>query len=322
MAKRILVLLVLSLTLLIAPSWGATCTQFVPGNPCTNVVSPADTTAIYEFGSQGRLVVQFETLLTTFSLTVTTSNPSNTTLQGELDPNEFPSGTSCVQYPSADLNTCIVYSFTGSGTTGNGPNGVPVKNIDYQGLITLTLSYFTFQTVHTPAFGHAPGDITTFTENILTSYSANPVASDPTMSGKTPGLSSVVALDEPLTSSNTGCPLTLTPTNNPSGQKPEVEVTMKIVSGTDCTATGLRDKTASLSVSMTDSAGNESFPALKNTEGNKFHWDNKNGLNEYDISLEGLSDGQYTATAFSSKVSPESADFCVANGTATLGTCP
>jgi hypothetical protein len=260
--------------------------------------------------------VQFETVLTTFDLTVSLTFPTNPL---PLDPNEFPAGTVCVQYPSSSTNTCVVYNFSG---TAGGPNGVPIKNTDYKGLITLTLSYLTFQTVHTPAFGHAPGDITTFTENILTSYSANPVPADPTMSGKTPGLSSVVALDEPLTSSNTACPLTLTPTNNPSGQKPEVEATLRIVSGSDCGATGLRDKTASLSVSMTDINGNESFPALKNAEGNKFHWDSKNGLNEYDISLEGLPDGRYTATAFSSKVSPRSADFCMAGGVATVGTCP
>src|SRR5260370_6515692 len=121
------------------------------------------------------------------------------------------------------------------------------------------------------------------------------------MSGQTPGPSSVVALDEPLTSSNTACHLTLTSTKNPSEKKPEIEVALKEVGGSDCGATGLRDKTASLSVSTSDINGNESFPALKNAEGNKFHWDNKNGLNEYDISTEGLADGTYTATAFSSK---------------------
>ena len=188
---------------------------------------------------------------------------------------------------------------------------MPVKNKDYKGLITLTLSYVNSgsQVIQNPAFGHAPGDITTFTENILTSYSVIPEFSDPTMGGKVPGLSSVVALDEPLTENDTFCSLTLTPTNNPSEQKPQIEVTLKIVSGSNCAGTGLRDKTASLSVSTTDGV-TVSFPALKNVEGNKFHWDSKAGLNEYDISTDGLVSGQtYTVTVFSSKISPQSATF-------------
>jgi len=319
---RVLAFVALSSALFVGPSLAATATCGGPEvTSCTNSFSPGDSgvsTGIYEFGENGRLVVQFETVLTNFNLTVTLAFPSNPL---PLDSNEFPAGTVCVQYNGVGTNVCVRYDFTGNA---GGPNQVPVKNTDYKGLITLTLSYInnTSFSVHTPAFGHAPGDITTFTENILTSYSANPIPSDPTMSGKTPGLSSVVALDELLTSTSTACPLTLTPTNNPSEQKPELEITLKIVSGSDCTATGLRDKTASLSVSTTDLNGNESFPALKNSEGNKFHWDSKNGLNEYDISLEGLPDGQYTATSFSSKVSPQSADFCVAGGVATLGTCP
>ncbi len=131
------------------------------------------------------------------------------------------------------------------------------------------------------------------------------------MDGSTPGLSSVAAADEPLTDNgnDTLCSVTLTPTNNPSEQKSEIEVALKIVSGSNCSLPGLRDKTARLSVS-TGGGGNFSFPALKNVEGNKFHWDNKNGLNEYDISTEGLVSGQtYTVTVFSSKVSPQSRTF-------------
>ena len=313
MAKRILTLLVLSLALFITPSSAAECDNF-EGTTCSVLFTSADTTGIYDFGPNGRLVVQFDTVLTTFNLTVTTTFPTNPL---PLDLSEFPGTTVCVPYTSGN---CVQYNFSG----GPGPNGVPVKNTDYKGLITLVLSYINNIdfTIHTPAFGHAPGDITTFTENILTSYSANPTPSDPTMSGKTPGLSSVIALDEPLTSGNKACPLSLTPTNNASGQQAQMEVTLKEVAGSDCGATGIRDKTASLSVSTTDINGNESFPALKNTEGNKFHWDSKNGLNEYDISIEGLPDGTYTVTAFSSKVSPESATFCVANGAATVGNCP
>jgi hypothetical protein len=203
------------------------------------------------------------------------------------------------------------YDFTGNA---GGPNNVPVKNTDYKGLIELTLSYDTFQTVHQPAFAHAPGDTTTFTEDILTSYSTqcgNACFEDPTMDGSTPGLSSVVAADEPFTETgDTFCSLTVTSTNNASGQKPEEEVTLNIASGA-CGATGIRDKTARLSVSTTDpTTGNVTFPALKNVEANKFHWDNKNGLNEFDISTDGLVSGQtYTITVFSSKISPHSTTF-------------
>jgi len=130
------------------------------------------------------------------------------------------------------------------------------------------------------------------------------------MGGTVPGLSSIAALDEPLTGNNTFCSLTTSMTNNPSGQKPEIEVTLTEASGACSGGTGVRDKTASLSVSTTDSNRNVIFPALKNVEANKFHWDNKNGVNEYDISTDGLVSGQtYTVTVFSSLISVQSTTF-------------
>jgi len=295
-----LALIVLGISLFGTQCWASTCSNdSVEGLvSCTNTFSPSDTTGTYEFFGNGRLTVRFVTVLTTFTLTVTVNHTID-----PFDPNEFPAGTVAVTYCNGQKDQ---YDFTGNS---GGPNGVPVKNIDYKGLINLELSYSACQTIHTPAFAHAPGDSTTFTEDILTNYFEE---SDPTMDGSTPGLSSVAAADEPLTDNGTDrfCNLTLTPTNNPSGQKPEIEVTLKIVSGSDCSAPGLRDKTARLSVSTIDSSGNFSFPALKNVEANKFHWDNKNGLNEYDISTDGLVSGQtYTVTVFSSKISPQSATF-------------
>jgi len=63
-------------------------------------------------------------------------------------------------------------------------------------------------------------------------------------------------------------------------------------------------------VSTTDTNGDLSFIALKNVEGNKFHWDNKNKLNEYDISTDGLVSGKtYAITVFSGKISPQSTTF-------------
>jgi hypothetical protein len=310
MCKRIFALLALAFGLFGTQCWAASCTPSEEGLSCTNTFIPTSTTNTFDFSNSGNgiLIVQFNSVLTTFGLTVTVNHNID-----PFDPNEFPAGTVCVKY-FGNGSQCDQYDFTGTST---GPNGVPVKNTDYRGLITLTLSYFTQQTVNTPAFGHAPGDNATaiYTEDFLTVYSDAPacVECDPTMGGQIPGLSSVAALDEPLTSTDTACPLTLTPTNNPSGQKSEIEVTLKIVgNGSSCsTGTGLRDKTASLSVSTTDSNGNfVSFQALKNVEGNKFHWDNKNGLNEYDISTDGLVSGQtYTVTVISSLVGPQSGSF-------------
>ena len=303
MSKRILALLVLAISLFGTQSWAGTCSNdSIEGVvSCTNTFSPSDTTGTYEFFGNGRLIVQFETVLTTFTLTATVNHTVD-----PLDPNEFPAGTVCVTY-SGNGGQCDQYDFTGSA---GGANGVPVKNTDYKGLITLTLSYFTNQTVHDPAFGHAPGDTTTITEDILTSYSSSP-SGDPTMGGTTPGLSSVVALDEPFVENgDTFCNLTVTPTNNSSGQKSQEEVTLSIASGACGSGPGIRDKTARLSVSTNDTSGNLSFIALKNVEGNKFHWDNKNKLNEYDISTDGLVSGQtYAITVFSGKVSPQSTTF-------------
>ena len=303
MSKRIFALLALAISLFGTQSWAGTCTNdSIEGVvSCTNTFSPTDTTGTYEFFGNGRLIVQFETVLTTFTLTATVNHTVD-----PLDPNEFPAGTVCVTY-SGNGGQCDQYDFTGSA---GGAYGVPVKNTDYKGLITLTLSYFTNQTVHDPAFGHAPGDTTTITEDILTSYSSSP-SGDPTMGGTTPGLSSVVALDEPFVENgDTFCNLTVTPTNNSSGQKSQEEVTLSIASGACGSGPGIRDKTARLSVSTNDTSGNLSFIALKNVEGNKFHWDNKNKLNEYDISTDGLVSGQiYAITVFSGKISPHSATF-------------
>ena len=308
MYTRILTFVAILLFLSTAPSWAATCVT--DGGFCSNIVSPSDTTAIFDFteNGSGYLVVQFDTVLTTFTLNVTVNNTIDA-----LDPTEFPSGTVCVQY-STNGGQCVQYDF--SGVSGGGPNNLPVKNVDYKGLITLTLSYFTDQTIHIPAFGHAPGDnaSATYTENILTSYSTETTCGasgcpDPTMGGKVPGLSSIAAFDEPSTGNNTFCSLTLTNTTVGNGQKPQIEVDLKEAS--NCAGAGLRDKTATVSVSTFDPTTDAViFPALKNVEGNKFHWDNKNGLNEYDISLDGLTSGQqYTVTVISGLIQPQSVTF-------------
>jgi hypothetical protein len=303
MFKRIFAFLILAFALLGTQSWAATCFGEGEGLSCTNTFSPTDTTGTYEFFNDGRLIVQFDTVLTTFSLTVTVNHTID-----PLDPKEFSTGTVCVAYNSNGFQ-CDEYDFTGNKS---GPNGVPVKNIDYKRLITLTLRYFTSQAIHNPAFGHAPGDNATamYSENIITGYSTSPV-SDPTMIGKLPGLSAVAAFDEPLTENDSFC--FVSPTEGQTftvGQ--EIEVSFRLFPSGSCAAnsgTPIRDKTASLSLSTMDTKGNVVFPPLRNKEeGNKFHWDHKDGLNEFDLSTEGLAPGPYKITVFGSKFSPMSVD--------------
>lgn len=307
MCKRIFAFLVLAFALFGTQCWAATC--FGVGEvgliPCTNTFSPTDTTGTYEFGNDGKLIVKFNTVLTTFMLTVTVNHTID-----PISTSEFPPGTVCVQYAS-NGSQCDEYDFSGNK---GGPNGVPVRNIDYKMMITVELTYSTVQTINTPAFGHAPGDNATavFTENVLTGYSNFPPAIDPTMSGTLPGLSTLAALDEPLTENDTYC--WVSPPNDPQtytvGQ--EIEVSFRLFPRGTCFATvgtPIRDKTASLSLSTMDHNGNVVFPPrLEKEEGDKFHWDNKDGLNEFDLSTEGLQPGPYTITVFSSKFSPQSRD--------------
>jgi hypothetical protein len=275
------------------------------GLSCTLFFNPGMTTGTYNFGNDGQLTVQFDKVLTSFALTVTVDHTPD-----PIDTSVFPANTSCVKY-AFNGNSCAEYDFSG----GPGPNGVPVKNVDYKHLITLTLSYLTFQTVHTPAFGHAPGDNATavYNEDILTAYSSFPVPGDPTMKGTTPGLSAVAALDEPFTETGDSfCSLSIQPAQPVVGQ--EIEVEYRLTNGADCTK-GIRDKTARFSLAQTDpSSGNFiSFPTLRDKEeGNKFHWDNKATTNELDVSTVGLQPGHYSITVFSTKVSPHSVDFDLA----------
>jgi hypothetical protein len=127
------------------------------------------------------------------------------------------------------------------------------------------------------------------------------------MGGKTPGLSSVVALDEPLSETDAFC--FVSPHEGDTftvGQKIEVE--FRLTNGADCNSgTPIRDRTARFSLSTTDASGNVVFPRLRNKEeGNKFHFDHKDGVNEFDLSTKGLAPGPYTITVYGSKFSPQS----------------
>ena len=312
MSKRTIILLALAISLFGTRCWAQTACGGIDQPPCplsiTNTFSPGVTTNTYDFSGtgDGRLTVTFVTVLTTFTLTATVNHTID-----QFDPNEFPVGTVAVTYCNGKQDQ---YDFTGNA---GGPNGVPVKGTDYQGLIDVLLSYFTCQVEnYTPAFAHAPGDITTFTEDILAFYSSIPFRGDPTMDGTLPGLSSLAAAREPLIETDTFC--FVSPTDGQTfsaAQVKVIEVAFQLSAGGSCPITGqpIRDKTAHFSIAMTDSSGNFlSRPVLRDKEeGNKFHWDNKNGLNEFDLSTVGLAPGNYTITLRSTKFSPQNVDIII-----------
>ena len=286
------------------------CSPPVEGISCTDSFSPGATSGTFDFGVDGVFTFQFETVLTSFQLTVTANEVTSIT---NLDPTEFPTGTVCIPY-SANGGKCVRYDVTGNA---GGPNGVPVRGVDYRGLITVTLNYDSFFSVHIPAFGHAPGDNATdiFSENILTSYvdpNAPPCTSceDPGMGGKVPGISSFAALDIPFAqTADNVCSLTAVPQNSTSGQNPIVEVSFKLVASNCNTDPPLRDKTATLSVAIL-SGGNVVFVSLVNGgDSNKFHFDNKNGVNVQDINTNGLGPGLYYVTVISKMFSPVTTTF-------------
>jgi len=300
---RIFGLFALVFGLFVTPNRAATCFGNVESEvqSCANLFSPGNTNGVYDFTGtgDGRIVVDFVTVLTTFTLTVTVNHTIDAVGPG------FPEGTTVVTYANGHKDQ---YDFTGSA---GGPNGVPVKGTDYKGLITLTLIYITGQTVHTPAFLHAPGDNTTFTEDILTSYSSLPPCGDfcdPTMKGKTPGLSSVAAFDEPGANDSFCLVSPQPPATFEVGQEIEVafRLTPPSTSCTTNTGNSIRDKDAQLSV--VDSQGN--FQTIRNhEEGNKFHYDKDDGVNERDLNTEGLLPGTYTVTIFSDEFSPQDFTF-------------
>src|SRR5258708_5018628 len=143
MAKRTLMLFVLSSVLFVAPSWAQlSCIGSGDGSPqsCTITFSPGNTTGTFDFSGTGDgiLTFQFDKVLTTFELTVTATEVTSIT---NLDPTEFPTGTVCIKYTNG---SCVRYDVSGNA---GGPNGVPVKDVDYKGIISLTLNYNSFQTV-------------------------------------------------------------------------------------------------------------------------------------------------------------------------------
>jgi hypothetical protein len=285
-----------------SPGEGFIACQFTPG-------ATGFSSATFDFGADGVISFQFETVLRPFELDVTANEVESIT---NLDPAEFPTGTVCIKYATG---FCVRYDVSGNA---GGTNGVPIRGVDYRGLVSLYLNYDSSQPIHIPAFGHAPGDNATaiFSQNILTSYvdpNAPPCTrcEDPGMGGTTPDISPFAALDIPFnqTAANV-CSLTAVPENSTSGQNPLIEVSFKLVASNCNTDPPLRDKTATLSVGSFDLNGRLVPASLVNGgAANKFHFDNKNGLNVQDINTNKLPSGTYFVTVISTKFSPVNTSF-------------
>ncbi len=276
----------------------------------------------FDFGVDGAITFQFDAVLASFELDVSAVEDAPFTFTGT----DFPATTTCIPYNAfvgGNGGHCVRYNVTGAGG-----GSVPVKGVNFRGLITVTLRYESNQSIQIPAFGHAPGDATdaAFSENILTSY-VDPNApscsgsgcGDPTMGGKTPGISSFEAFNvpfDPATQTGDICSLSAVFQKSASGQNPLVEVSFKLVSG-NCFATNpaptpLRDKTATLSVAFTDTSNHLVFANLINGgDANKFHFDNTTGTNVQDINTSGLAPRLYYVTVISTKFPPVTTTFTV-----------
>ncbi len=294
-------------------------------SPCPSITdsfSRTMTSGTFDFSATGDGVItfQFESVLTPFTLTVTANEVSSIT---NLDETEFPSGTVCIPY-TAGSGFCVRYDVTGN-VVANPPHDVPIRGVNYRGLITVTLNYDSFYQVHIPAFGHDPESNPQFSEDILTTYVDQYAPSctnceEPAMGGKTPGISSFAALDKPFPSGqgDTVCFLTAVPQTEQGNSlsdderdNPIVEVSFKLVTSNCTTDPPLRDKTATLSVASLDTNGNLVFASLVNGDSNKFHFDKKNGVNVQDINTNKLPSGLYYVTVISTLFSPVTTTFTI-----------
>ena len=324
MYTRTILLVLVLLFLCAVPGTQAQTTSCTPPEDSENPFSCSITytptgpnTGVFDFSGSGDgiLSIQFDTVLTTFTLKVTANEVASIT---NIDQTQLP-GATCINYYGNSGNQCVRYDV--SGDVG-GPNGTPVRGTDYKGLITLLLNYNSFETIDIPVFGHDPELDPNFDENILTSYVDENApgctnCEGPAMGGKTPGISSFAALTQPFANgaqSLTVCPfVTATPQSSASGNNPLIEVSFKLVAFNGSCSAGpfLRDKTASLSVSL-DTPGNLTFAHLVNGgDANKFHFDNKNGVNVQDINTNGLPSGTYLVTVSSSLFSPVTTTFTI-----------
>ena len=317
MLIRIFGLFALAFVLCGTQAWADSSAVCTPGDgfiACQFVQGTTNVTGTFDFGVDGVISFQFDTILASFELDVSAVEDAAFAFSGP----DFPAGTVCIPYngfTNGNGGHCVRYNVTGTP--------FPVKGVNFSGLITVLLNYDSTPIFNgIPAFGHAPGDTTTaaFSEDILTFYvdpNAAPCTNceDPGMGGKTPGISPFAALDKPFANSAQGdvvCSpgVTAVPQNSTSGHNPIVEVSFKLVASNCNTDPPLRDKTATLSVGTKDLNNNVVPTTLVNGgAANKFHFDNKNGVNVQDINTNGLPSGTYYVTVISSLFSPVTTTF-------------
>ncbi len=245
----------------------------------------------FDFGVDGAITFQFDAVLASFELDVSAVEDAPFTFTGT----DFPATTTCIPYNAfvgGNGGHCVRYNVTGAGG-----GSVPVKGVNFRGLITVTLRY----------------------ENPNAPSCSGSGCGDPTMGGKTPGISSFEAFNvpfDPATQTGDICSLSAVFQKSASGQNPLVEVSFKLVSG-NCFATNpaptpLRDKTATLSVAFTDTSNHLVFANLINGgDANKFHFDNTTGTNVQDINTSGLAPRLYYVTVISTKFPPVTTTFTV-----------
>lgn len=263
--------------------------------------SPGNNSFVYDFRlfDGSTLGVNFVGgVIRPFTLIVRDVTLTDSQLAPRLDSRVFPTGTSCFHYFDS---LCHEYAFSGNAT---GPNGVPVLRVDYNRPgIKLELTYFGPDQAHDPAFAHAPGESTTFSEDILAQYFNAPPDDDTMCSDPIPGLSSVIALNKPLEENDTYC--RVSPQDGQTFRVGvDVEVAFRLFASGICTGntgTPLRDRDALVSLAKSVSGG----VVFQQLRIKRFHFDHLEGVNRTKIDTEDLTPGTYFITVRSDEFSPQ-----------------
>jgi hypothetical protein len=327
MRKRMFGFVVVALVLTCTQSWAATnvssspavttaaapetglCTVGESSFPCiTQTYTSTVTSNTYDFSGDS-VRIKFRRVLRTFSLTIIRHSMTKTEFEARLDPDVFPSGSTCYEYTNASPgDPCTPY---------DAKNPLPIKGVDYLGPVTWTLVYLTTDSTGNPALGHAKGTTFRYREDILQSYSLFPTFVDPTMQGSSDGLSSVATIKEPLTEEGNFCGFE--PPLNTNGHifqiGAEIEVEFRLVKPLQSCPNGtpIRDAIARLSLAklVNGTSGEPTIEPVRSEDnrGNRFHFDAEDKEYEFDLSTKGLTPGQYAITVISNKFPPRTVTF-------------
>lgn len=264
--------------------------------------SPGNNSFVYDFSTFDGSTLRVDFVggvIRPFTLIVRDVTLTDAQLALRLDPRVFPTGTSCFHYFDS---LCHEYAFSGNA---GGPNGVPVLRVDYNRPgVQLTVNYFTADQASDPGFGHAPGESTTFSRDILRNYVAAPSSDDTMDSDPIPGLSSVIALNKPLEESDTYCWVSPRDGQTFRSEHEEIEVAFRLFASGPCTGnTGrpLRDRDARLSLAKLVNGE----LVIQHVRIEHFRFDHREGVNEAEIETEDLPPGTYVITVRSDEFSPQ-----------------